>query len=614
MNFSILHILKKDIRLTWRYLAVWVGLLLFKAYCIVVGIDRLLRPWTYSNLVPRDQSLVASIVAEWPMFMMFFFYVCPILLGYIVSMILKADSPIDERSLWRTRPVAGRAMLRAKLIFLGLFGILVPCSIETVVRLHYGFDAHECVRGFVETAVMQAAWISLIAAAALLFKRTFTGLLAFAAIAIIGAWAVDYASKHFADSIHLVGPAFISTPHSGYFGMGFGFIFFTLEVAAVLAMAWLMYGGARPWRGGATLAIGLLLALGLTLAGRWLFLSGDEPMPPLDNSIHLTFHTLPPKRLPADTSETHTVADGTVVTTDTVTVTSAVIDGTDQTVYGWLEDPAFPAPKDEVLRVTQVHSSLSWPDTKDRPLKDDFTNLSWWNTRLVNVSAALAAAGYGRLAWLPEQNFSNSLPLSVLADKNVFLTRKMIERAQTEPATWTGELVCEAGHLVTVADVSPSVGASWSEGNFRYAVNLSGPFKSKDSSQNFGFFINEIGPAEYLLTPPPPNDDSLRIFLLYNPHTKECIQTTPDPTWGRYGSLFSVLNAGEQDITFNFSDKRDEKGQLLPVRMSKEDVKNWVANAHLVELRYEPERRFSCAVTIDPFLVPKDGTPASANN
>src|SRR5476651_1297131 len=98
MNFSILHILKKDVRLVGRYLAVWTGLLLYKDYCMVVGIDRLLQPLIYSDYIPREPSLAASIRAEWPMFMMFFFYVCPILLGYIVSTVLKADSPIDERS------------------------------------------------------------------------------------------------------------------------------------------------------------------------------------------------------------------------------------------------------------------------------------------------------------------------------------------------------------------------------------------------------------------------------------------------------------------------------------------------------------------------------------
>jgi hypothetical protein len=177
MNFSLAHLLKKDLRLTWTYLAAWWGLLVVKAYIVSFGVAGLLDPtfYTYSNAA--DKNWLERMLSLLPPVLVGLSWLNPLLLAYLVSLVLKADSPIDENALWRTRPVTGRTVLQAKLLYLGLAGLAGPCLVETWLRLHFGFDAGECLRGAVETALLYAAWMGLIASAALLFRKTFTGLL-----------------------------------------------------------------------------------------------------------------------------------------------------------------------------------------------------------------------------------------------------------------------------------------------------------------------------------------------------------------------------------------------------------------------------------------------------
>jgi hypothetical protein len=51
--------------------------------------------------------------------------------------------------------------------------------------------------------------------------------------------------------------------------------------------------------------------------------------------------------------------------------------------------------------------------------------------------------------------------------------------------------------------------------------------------------------------------------------------------------------------------------RLAWLYLAADDIKNWVRDAHLIVPRFEPDRRFSCAVTIDPFLVPATDAPAA---
>jgi len=600
MTFSLLHILKKDFRLCWRYLAAWWALLVLRAFYITVGIDRLLHPVPLPVYHPGDSDAPYSAYQNFldflPEYMILFSFIGPIILFYIVSLVLKADSPIDEKALWRTRPVARMVMLRAKLLFLALFCVLPQPLMETALRLHYGMDASECLRGFVETAVILAAWISIAASAALLFKRTMTGLLAYTAIAIAGGYV-------YAAIVHYkwLDGFFFRSPIQDVLGIGAWFVFFTLVVATMLVVASQMYGGACQWRGAKILVGGLALSVGLAFLWRLALLyilSLRAPLPSA-NSAPLALHNL--------------ATDATAK--PPVQVYSEFWDGAEYQVgaeyrfnaehnlYGSLSTQTFPELKDKVLLVKQVKALLTWPDPNNEPLPYATEYPFWGNAPFLNQSAAFAAAGYGRLAWDP----LNDRPQSVL----FFLNNAQFKRAVGHTAKWSGQLTGESGHFVQVADLVPRQGGSWRYGNLQYSFGYGGygPYPEK---RWINFYFNEIGPTNYLLASPFINIP--HVFLLYNSRTKECIEDMADGLnldhrSAGNESIFSVFHPYTLGLRFNFSQKLDENSEPVTHPMSDDEIKHWVSDAHLIVLRFVPDQPLSCTLTIDPFVVPKEDTP-----
>jgi hypothetical protein len=517
--------------------------------------------------------------------MIILIYLAPIVLGYIVALVLKADSPIDEKALWRTRPVAGRKMLHAKLLFLSLFGLLVPCAIETVERLKFGFDAGECLRGFVETALIQAAWIGVIASAALLFRKTIAGVLTYVIIAIV----VSGYGYAFLVHFNLLDQDFIPTPNPGYLGIGTGFVFFTLAVATVLMVAWQMYGGAPRLLGAKILAGGWALAGVVALLCRGLFLMGNNVSYLPDNGVKLTLQTQPVEQ------------DSRPQTANTYPKANPKIG---VTTYASLATQSFPELKGQVLWIKQVAVVLHGVGDKNLLVASD-ENQYWNDGPLLNAPVAVAAAGFGRLAWIPLDRSSSGV---------FFLNNAQSKLVQNKTAQWSGTLSGESGHFVPVADVRPWHPEGWQEGNTQDLPDVYGLSRVMAGS-TITLDYNEIGPAEYLLATPISTNGTRRVFLLYNPRTKECIEASGDGQRASspIASLLSIFAMTRREMDFNFREKLDENGQPLPARMSDMDIFKWVEESRLIVLRFEPDRRFSCTVTIDPFLVPKDDaqTPAT---
>jgi len=603
MNFSILHILKKDFRLVGRYLFVWWALLVFRAYWIMISLNGVLHPLSLRVYDPAaaETWYVRRWFMEWmPLWLMFFTYINPLLLGYIVSVVLKADSPIDERALWRTRPVAGRAMFRAKLLFLGLFGLLVPCTIETALRLHYGFDARECLRGVVETTVINAAWVGVVASAALLFQRTFFGLIFYLGILLTGFFVFAGLSHiHWLDWVG-TGSDFVPTPHAGWFGIGTGFVFWTLIVATMFVLAGLMYSGTHRVDGAKVLVGGLILAVGVAFFCREMFFTGREVSYPPNDAVKLVLHTLPAEQKSTPQPSSATISVSAV----------SMNDGASETLYASFTHSSLPGLKGQILQVNKASTSLKWPGPKEPSLPESTPDLNDDNGPLLYGPAALAAAGYGRLAWDHAQSWF-SFPL-------VDLNQDQFKLAQNKSAQWTGQLSGLHGHFVTVTNVQPGPGVSWQEGNIRYQfqqdVSLL-PRKLTSSNQFIlNLFFMKYGPVDYLLEPAPPNDETLDVYLLYNPRTKECIDALSDPPNNRTEPVpyFSIFYDTLQELDFVFSRKLDENGQPLAQQMSNDEIKAWVAESRLVVLRFVPDQPFSCTMTIDPLVVPKDDGADSA--
>lgn len=108
------HLVAHDVRLHWPLIAAWVAIVL--AHPLVAAV-----PWSEDALASA-RLLGAGLVGS------------RVLVGAaVLATLVQADSPIDDRGFWRTRPIAPATMAVAKLVVVCLVFVVVPLLVVLAV-------------------------------------------------------------------------------------------------------------------------------------------------------------------------------------------------------------------------------------------------------------------------------------------------------------------------------------------------------------------------------------------------------------------------------------------------------------------------------------------------
>jgi hypothetical protein len=110
------HLVVHDVRLHWPLISAWVAIVL--AHPLVAAV-----PWSEDSLA-LGLVLATGLVGA------------RLVIGAVViATLVQADSPIDDGSFWRTRPIAPSTMAAAKLALTVLVFVLVPLLVVLAVAV-----------------------------------------------------------------------------------------------------------------------------------------------------------------------------------------------------------------------------------------------------------------------------------------------------------------------------------------------------------------------------------------------------------------------------------------------------------------------------------------------
>ncbi len=165
-----MHLLWHDLRTHWRLFAVWGAIV--AAHPVVAFI-----PWdeAASSLVwvPAMALVIARLV----------------LVAVIAAVLVQADSPADDRSFWRTRPIRPASMMWAKLAQAALVFVGVPLVVVLGVAAALRVPLAHWPSTVGQVLAIDAAWVGLALVAAAYTRRVSAALVALPA-AIVVLWAV----------------------------------------------------------------------------------------------------------------------------------------------------------------------------------------------------------------------------------------------------------------------------------------------------------------------------------------------------------------------------------------------------------------------------------------
>jgi hypothetical protein len=166
MMAVVLHLVRHDLRTHRHLLLAWVAI-------VVVHPLASLLAWP---------AIDATGVAVPP-----FLVASRLVLGAAaIATIVQADSPLDDRTFWRTRPVAARTMAAAKLVMGALF-VAVPLLVVLVVARLLGIPAGHLPSTIAQVVVTDAAAVGLV-----LFLSARTRHVATMLIALLGTLLAGY--------------------------------------------------------------------------------------------------------------------------------------------------------------------------------------------------------------------------------------------------------------------------------------------------------------------------------------------------------------------------------------------------------------------------------------
>lgn len=171
MNSSMWLIIRKDLRRFWPVLTLWCAALVLR-----VGLGAWLDEARMMS--GREEALFAMILV--------------VLLNiHLICRVISEDSPVKEAAFWRMRPVSGGQMLRAKLVFLGVWTVALPMVLAAVAGWSYGFTMREAVGVVVGQGVLHTVIGLGFGMLAIMTQRVLVSLVGLWLVAVVG----DVASR-----------------------------------------------------------------------------------------------------------------------------------------------------------------------------------------------------------------------------------------------------------------------------------------------------------------------------------------------------------------------------------------------------------------------------------
>jgi hypothetical protein len=170
------HIVKKDFRHLWPWLALW---------WVTFIVAAVYPAWAFHKFMHS-----ASMNAE-TSFSIFGAFASVILLLVIVASLVDADTPLDDRALWRTQPVPPARLFAAKITFLLLFGLLAPLLIKFIALAAYGFSFAEGWPAFQNFALILIYGNVVLLLAASFFVRPIIGYAVLISLYLLAAFTIS---------------------------------------------------------------------------------------------------------------------------------------------------------------------------------------------------------------------------------------------------------------------------------------------------------------------------------------------------------------------------------------------------------------------------------------
>jgi hypothetical protein len=614
MNSPAWNIVRKDFRLTRFYLLAWWGILVAGALLTLWNLNQIMQ---YPQVFYQDAQ--PDFIYEYGKFFseestyLFNWLVLgldAVLLAEIVEMIVKADSPIDERANWRTRPVSGLGVWRAKLLYLALFCYAVPGAIQAAQCFCLGSDWADALHTLARFALLQSLLVAAIATAAVLFQRTFSGLLVFCGVAV--AFCLLGAADSAAD-LKLGG--LVDAFHDG---LPMAWVSLSVFSLTGLVVSALIYAGRRRAVGGFFLGGGGLTAVLVVLIWPKITPGPLIVAPHQDDRLQLAFDAHPVGWMGGG-SRNHP----------------------DWLQFGISTKLSLRGAPDTALHMFGINSRMEWPGTKLKPVK---TEESF--DGLFNLPGALASAGYGRVLTAPDPN---NYPAATL-----LLSKEQIVQAETHPARWQGTVTGESGRLVVDWDVpfggakwtpmNPTTGifyayhlafadgAQWTHNQSIYKVDPNQAMSTRLGDLNFNLWESSATNLPWMRDPPA--NINLQILLLYNPVKQQAILSDNghesdndrkslsvyfiDETWADFdlteifGNKYPILPdseamrpvvAGQDRTAWRAAYYAWQRDRTAFLEKNINVMADWLAGARLVMLHFVPEHSIYNTVTVDSVQV-----------
>lgn len=405
-------IIRKDLRRFWPLLTLWFAALVVRAALDAwLGDER--------GLSNRQEGMFAVILV--------------VLLNItLVSRVIAEDSPIKEAAFWRIMPVTGGQLLRAKLMFLGGWTVLLPMTVSALAAWYYDFTAGEIVRVVLGQGMLHGMIGLGIGMLAVLTERVL--------VSFVGLWFAMVLGQIASTTLRptSASAAMQSGPYASL-----SLEWTRMTVGGVLVL--LACGGAAAWVYARRERLGALGALALGVAGAWASgtywawdLLGEVP----------TF-----RRLAAVDDERHRL---TVVRTGMES--GSTING---------------------VSLRHLDATLRWSGSKNGEVFATYLIAGRATladgTEIAQFNEIHSAAGYDVTIPLREIGIERVRNFQFTSDteEGVTLMKLRPEQLQAtagQPVTWRGEVSAKVGRVEIEARVPLTPRAVYQDGAFRFRI------------------------------------------------------------------------------------------------------------------------------------------------
>jgi len=547
MKNLTLHIVKKDLRHLWPWLVLWWATFVLAAIYPVWAFDRLLHSSASDTF--GDSFILLSSLS------------CIILLLVIVALLAEADTPLDDRSFWRTQPVAPARLLVAKFLFLIAFGLVVPLLIKIITLSAYGFSWEEGWPAFQNFALILIYGLVVLFLAASFFPRPLVGYAVLIGLFLLTLFIVNTAPNDIVNNF----PASSKDI----------WVLLSLFLAILTASVSCLYLRQRRRLAILVLVLGLVLDYALGLFWPAGAPTSQPLLPPtFPSTFPLTVKFVPLPNITGLDELTSLDANATPL------------------ICGNLRADSFPAQPAEVWSPIKSHWTISWPD---HPASSGTVGL---NHDMQANQSDFPAKGYpyGFAEALHAFGVNHLLTTIVYNPEDFALVSpENLQRLRQSPARLDGYLTFAVYRLEDVTRLPLLPGAISRRGPV--TIGLSSLGQVSDPQQVVLTVAERI----------PAGQDTHEISSLADEEINLLINLKRGEAvlGGQINhvdlSILSDFHLENTSFLFRF---QYAAGQGKSYNMSRDEIRAWLADAQFVRLRFVPVGRARGAFSLNPLVIP----------